>query len=180
MNSSTEKNDAPACEKGASCEFQQNMELLRQTPLFAGLPLEPLKVLAYLAARESYRPGEMLFHQGESDGQAFHLVEGSARLLRETDGVVQELALYGPGVFLGGLALLGDMRRLFSLRAESPVVVLVLNREKFAKVVEQFPEIREKLMEAMVDLVRDWEKRFLLDHAGNCAACAASLGVSVV
>lgn len=178
MSSSTERNDA--CDSRGTCEFQQNIDILRQVPLFSGLPLEPIKVLAYLASRESYKPGEMLFHQGESDGQAFYLVEGSARLLRETDGVTQELTGYGPGTFLGGLALLGDMRRLFSLRAETPVTVLVLSREKFAKTVEQFPDIQPRLLEAVVEAIREWEKQFVLDHAGACSQCATHLGVSAV
>ncbi len=178
MNSSMERSDA--CDGRGSCEFQQNIDILRQVPLFSALSLEPVKVLAYLASRETYKPGEILFHQGESDGQAFYLIEGNARLVRETDGALRELTEYGPGAFLGGLALLGDMRRLFSLRAETPVTALVLSREKFAKTLEQFPDIQPKLLEAVVESIREWEKHFVVDHAGACAQCAAYLGVSAL
>lgn len=178
MNSSTERSDS--CESQVACEFQQNMDILRQAPLFAGLPLEPLKVLAYLAVRESFATGETLFSQGESDGLAFSIIQGEVRLEREIDGATCPMTAYGPGAFLGGLALLGDMRRLFSLRAQSPVTALVLSREKFAKVLEQFPAIQGKLMESVVDAVRDWEKQFILDHAGTCAPCAAQSGVSAI
>ncbi len=33
---------------GLSCEFQENLNLLRETYFFTGFPLEALKVFAYL------------------------------------------------------------------------------------------------------------------------------------
>jgi len=68
MNSSEKNSDRP------SCEFQDNLNLLRQTYFFSGLPLETLKVFAYLCTRESFDPGEQLFRQGEEDGQAFYFI----------------------------------------------------------------------------------------------------------
>ncbi|EPR30973.1 putative transcriptional regulator, Crp/Fnr family [Alkalidesulfovibrio alkalitolerans DSM 16529] len=178
MNSSTERNDR--CESRETCEFQQNIDVFRQIAFFAGLPLEPLKVLAYLAERTTFKPGECLFHEGEADGQAFYILSGRARLERSGDGAGTKLTSYGPGDFLGGLALLGDMQRLFSLCAESEVEAMVVTREKFAKTLAQFPEIQSRLMENVVDLVRDWEKSFFFDHAGACQACAEHIGVSLV
>ena len=54
--SSLEKNNlAP------SSEFQENLEILRQTYFFSGLPLETLKIFAYLCTREKFRQGEHIF-----------------------------------------------------------------------------------------------------------------------
>ena len=39
-------------------EFQDNLNLLRQTYFFSGLPLETLKVFAYLCTRQKFDPGE--------------------------------------------------------------------------------------------------------------------------
>lgn len=178
MNSSMEGNDR--CESRETCEFQQNIDALRQIAFFAGLPLEPLKVLAYLAERTTFKPGECLFHEGEADGQAFYILSGQARLERADKEGGRKLTSYGPGDFLGGLALLGDMQRLFSLCAETEVTAMVVTREKFAKTLEQFPDIQARLMENVVDGVRDWEKRFFFDHAGACEVCAAHIGVSLV
>ena len=67
-------NSAPAS------EFQENLEILRQTYFFSGLPLETLKIFAYLCTREKFRPGEHIFRQNEDDGQAFYIIDGQARL----------------------------------------------------------------------------------------------------
>ena len=49
MNSSMEKN-----EQGSSCEFKENLSILREIEFFSELSLETLKVLAYLCKREVY------------------------------------------------------------------------------------------------------------------------------
>jgi len=46
-----------------SCEYQENLGILRQTYFFSGLPLESLKIFAYLCTREKFREGEFLFRQ---------------------------------------------------------------------------------------------------------------------
>ena len=67
-------------------ELDQNLELLRETYLFSVVPLEALKVFAYLGNREKFKQGEYLIHQGEDDGQAFYIIDGLATLEREAGG----------------------------------------------------------------------------------------------
>ncbi|UCG08371.1 MAG: hypothetical protein JSV83_06915, partial [Desulfobacterales bacterium] len=50
-------------------ELEQNLEFLRQTYFFSGIPLEALKVFAYLCTREKFKKDEYLFQQGEDDAQ---------------------------------------------------------------------------------------------------------------
>ena len=66
MNSSTELKQAPS-------EYQSNLEILMQIPMFSGLPIEPIKLLAYLCKREIFRPGEIIFQQHEVDDNAYFL-----------------------------------------------------------------------------------------------------------
>jgi CRP-like cAMP-binding protein len=174
MNSSEKNNDSP------SCEFQDNLNLLRQTYFFSGLPLETLKVFAYLCIRETFKPGEYLFRQGEEDGQAFFFIAGKAKLEREVNGSTRTIRTYAGGDFVGGLALLSDLRRLFSLVAEDESVCLVLSREKFSKALEQFPEIMPRIFKAVAGSIDNWEERFLADVADQCGNCLKKLGVSLI
>ena len=64
-----------------SCEFQDNLEILRQTYFFSSLPLETLKIFAYLCTRAKFKQGEHIFRQNEDDGRAFYIIDGKARLL---------------------------------------------------------------------------------------------------
>ena len=82
----------------AGCELDQNLELLRQTYLFSGIPLETLKVFAYLCSREKFQEGEYLFRQGEDDGQAFYIISGHAVLERE-EGTSGDSSMPGRRIF---------------------------------------------------------------------------------
>jgi CRP-like cAMP-binding protein len=175
MNSSAADNST-----GAGCEFQENLEILRQIDFFAGLPIETLKIFAYLCARENFQSNDYLFTQGEEDGQAFYLISGTAVLVYADGDVVTEVREFGPGEFLGSLALLGSMPRLFGLKVVEPVECLVLNREKFTKAIEQFPELMPRLLKSMVVGIRSWEKSSMRAMAANEISLKGMAGISVL
>jgi len=163
-----------------SSEFQDNLEILRQIYFFSGLPLETLKIFAYLCTREKFKQGEHIFQQQEDDGQAFYIVEGAARLERENKGETTVIRDCRSGEFLGGLTLLGETGRLFSLIAVADTTCLVLNREKFAKTMEQFPALMMKICKAVAQTIDNWEKRFLTDKGDECGQCMGHLGVTLI
>ncbi|MEJ2166369.1 MAG: cyclic nucleotide-binding domain-containing protein [Desulfobacterales bacterium] len=163
-----------------SSELQENLEILRQTYFFSGLPLETLKIFAYLCTREKFKPGENIFRQDEDDGQAFYIIEGKARLERRNNGETSEVRNCEPGEFLGGLTLLGDTGRLFTLKSVAETTCLVLNREKFSKTMEQFPGLMMKICKAVAQHIDTWEKRFLADQGDQCGGCMRRLGVTLI
>jgi hypothetical protein len=57
---------------------------------------------------------------------------------------------------------------------------LILSREKFAKTMEQFPDLMPKIVKAVVKNIDDWENRFLADRADSCGQCLERLGVSLI
>jgi CRP-like cAMP-binding protein len=161
-------------------EYQENLDILRQTYFFSGVPLESLKVFAYLCTRERYKNEEILFRQGEDDGDAFCLISGRARLERADDSKTLTVRVFGPGEFIGGLSLLGETRRLYSLRALENTVCLVLSREKFSKTLQQFPGQMPRIFKAVVAAINRWEEHFLDEMSGDCGGCLPQLGVSLL
>jgi CRP-like cAMP-binding protein len=160
-------------------EYQENLEILIQLPLFAGLPIEPLKVLAYLCRRETFKPGELIFHEHEVDPNAYYVLEGKAELITETDGEAQ-FTEFGEREFIGSMSLFCDVKRLFTLKAKTKMICLILSREKFQKVLERFPEISTKMIQAILRGVHAWEERLLMEHVQACEHCRKRIGVSLV
>ena len=175
MNSSPEKNEGRQ-----KSEFQENLELLRNIYFFAGLPLECLKVLAYICTRETFREGEYLFQQDDDDGQAFYILSGKAGLEYKDEKDVHSIREYEAEAFLGGLVLLSNMRRRFSLRALNDVTCLILTREKFLTTMEQFPELMPKIIKSVVDNIGSMEGRILASGAEGCENCRQMTGFSLL
>jgi len=144
-----------------ACEYKQNLELLRQVYLFAKLPMEALKVLAFLCSKETYRAGDFLLRQGEADGQALLLLSGTARLVRENGGNERSLRNYGAHDFIGAMSLFGKRNRLYSLIAATDTTCLVLEREKFFKALAQFPAVVPLIVQAITERIHAWEEKLL-------------------
>ena len=163
-----------------ACELDQNLELLRQTYLFSAIPLEALKVFAYLCSRERFKEGEYLFRQGEDDGQAFYIINGLAVLEREEGGLISDIRQCSEGEFMGGLSLMGSMQRLFSLKTVSEINCLILAREKFERTLSQFHDLMPSFFKALVGGIDGWEKGFLSRRIDQRDECLQHLGVSLL
>lgn len=163
-----------------SSEFRENLEILRQIYFFSGLPLESLKVFAFMCTRETFQQGEYLFRQDDDDGQAFYILSGKVRLVHADEDGEQMIRDYGTGEFLGGMTLLGSMHRLFSLKALTEVTCLILSREKFSSTIKQFPDLMPKIIESVVERISAWEERFLFSRVESCEVCVQKVGFSLI
>ena len=177
MNSNLENNNPTA---GSSSEYQENLDMLRQIDFFSGLPLEATKVFAYLCTRETFKAGDILIQQDDEDGRAFYLIAGTANIIYRQEGIEKSIGLIQEGQFCGRLALMGKMRRLFSVEAETDVTCLTISREKFTKALEQFPALMPRMINTVVEKIYKWEKQFVTGLPEGCNACLPKLGVSLV
>jgi CRP/FNR family transcriptional regulator, cyclic AMP receptor protein len=176
MNSSQEKDKVCII-----CEFQENLATLREIDFFSELPLDLLKIIAYLCAQEKYQEGDFLINKGEDDGQAFYIISGRAGLMYDSENKESHMIHeYGPGKFIGGLSLIGKMRRLFSLKAIEDTLCLVLTREKFSKAIAQFPDITPRLFQAVITRILNWEEKMFLEQGLNSDNSNRIAGVSLV
>ena len=175
MSSNMAKNN-PA----PSSEFQDNLNILRHIDLFSSLPLEAVKVLAYLCTRETFNQGDLLFQQKDDDGRAFYIISGKVNMVYNDNGSEKEIRQYTPGDFFGSLALLGSARRLFSMVASESTTCLTITREKFSKTVDQFPELLPKIVKTIVLEIHQWEKQCLARQAEALEGRLHNVGVTLV
>lgn len=165
---------------GASCEITDNISILREIHFFASLPLEVVKLFAYLCTRECFKAGDFLFRQGDDDACAYYSLTGEMELHRQDSGGEKVLRRYPERSFFGSLSLLSPMPRLFSLKAATDLCCLVLTREKFTKILEQFPEIQPKIISSIVQRMLKWEKQVLKELEANLGSCQHSIGISLL
>jgi len=155
-------------EHGGRCELETNLEVLRKIPVFSGIPLQRLKLYAYLCKRVCYRTGEFIFRQGDSDDRGYILVSGRAQVVREYEDHSVFLNELREGEFFGGLALLSDINRLFSVKAATDVDCLTLDRESFRKMLIQFPEVGVKVLDLMIRRIVQMEEKLMRKHVHEC------------
>jgi CRP/FNR family cyclic AMP-dependent transcriptional regulator len=132
----------------------EKLDLLRGVPLLGGLSNHELERVAALADIVDLPPERVLMSQGELGREMFVLVSGSARI--ERDG--QALGERGPGEVLGEIALLDGGPRTATVTLSAPSRLLVLARREFQTLLDEFPQIRLRVLESVAHRLRS------LDH----------------
>jgi CRP/FNR family transcriptional regulator, cyclic AMP receptor protein len=128
----------------------EKIDLLRTVPLFSGLDHADLKRVSTLADIVDLPADRLLMSQGQHGREMFVLVSGSARI--ERDG--QSLGERGPGEVLGEIALLDGGPRTATVTLSEPSRLLVLARREFQALMDEFPDIRLRVLEAVAHRLR--------------------------
>lgn len=135
-------------ESKLTCDF----DILRQSPIFAGADIAVVKLFAYLAQKKKYKAGEQIILHGREAAEAFYLIAGNALVSSEHNKKEVTLQKLGPGTFFGELALLARFKWFFNVYAKEDCEVMIISRESFKKVLDNFPERRDKMIEKIVQL----------------------------
>ena len=65
--------------------LSEEVELLRNIPLFAKIEPAKLKLLAFTSERLTFASGQELFHQGDSGDATYIIIRGAAEILIDSD-----------------------------------------------------------------------------------------------
>lgn len=90
---------------------------------------------------DHYEPGEWIIEKTEIGRELYVIQKGEVEVVEPAEGDRQErlITTIGRGEVFGEKALLTDAPRTASVRAKTPVDVLVVGRSDFRSLVDQFP-----------------------------------------
>ena len=126
--------------------LNEEVELLRNIPLFAKLEPSKLKLLAFTSERITYEADQVLFCQGDVGDAAYIIIEGAAKVLVNTDQGQIEVAALGRNDFVGEIAILCDVPRTATVKASAKTVTLRITKDLFFRLVAEFPEMSVEIM----------------------------------
>ena len=129
--------------------LEEDVELLRNIPLFAKIEPSKLKLLAFTSQRLTFNPGDSLFKQGDSGDALYVIMEGDADVLVDTPGGQITVATMGKNDFVGDIAVLCDVPRTATVTATSKLTTLRITKDIFFQLVCQFPQIAIEIMRGL-------------------------------
>ncbi len=135
--------------------LNEEVDLLRQIPLFSSIEPSKLKLLAFTSERVTYGPGQTLFQQGDMGDAAYIIMDGDAAVLIDTPDGSLTVATMGRNAIIGEIAILCDVPRTATVRADSTLVTLRISKDLFFRLVNEFPQMA---VEIMRELARRLEK----------------------
>jgi CRP-like cAMP-binding protein len=131
----------------------QKLELLKHTPLLAGLSRGDLETVGRLAEEVDVPAGQVLMREGDTGNEFFVIVSGYVRIDRGGT-VVKTL---GTGDFFGEISLVDEGPRSATATTDTPATLLVVSHREFHSLMDQFPSIRLCVLQCLAERVRRLE-----------------------
>lgn len=129
--------------------LKDEVQTLRQVPLFAGVAPAKLKLLAFASDRVSFRPGEILFHQGDPGDAAYVILEGKADILADANGGQIKIAELSDNAIVGEIAILCDVSRTATVKAAGPLEALRIRKDDFLKLLADYPDMMLEILRSL-------------------------------
>jgi CRP-like cAMP-binding protein len=131
----------------------EKLELLKRTPLLAGLGRKDIEEVGRLADEVDLKADHVLMREGDLGREFFVIVEGKVRI----DKGGRTIRSMGPGEFVGDIALVTERPRTATATTETPCRLLVLGHREFHQLMDQYPSIRLSVLESRAVRLRDLE-----------------------
>jgi CRP-like cAMP-binding protein len=123
----------------------KKVELIRKVPLFSHLSRKQLAQIAKVADEIDLNEGKEMTREGATGREFFVILEGSADVRRRG----RKINSLKPGDFFGEIALVTSVPRTATVAATSPVRALVVTDREFRHLLDESPDIKTRVMEAM-------------------------------
>ena len=92
-----------------------------------------------------------MFRQGDEGDAAYVIMQGSADVVVNTPKGETVVAVLGDNAFIGEIAILCDIPRTATIRANSELQTLKIKKEDFLGLVKEFPEMAVEVMRELAD-----------------------------
>ena len=129
--------------------IDQEVEILRRIPIFAKIDPPKLKLMAFASERVTYKPGQVLFRQGDQADAAFIVLKGSADILVEGSAGPLRVATLSENEIIGEIAILCDIPRTATVQAETELTTLKITTDLFFRMIMDFPEMGVEVMRVL-------------------------------
>lgn len=134
---------------------EEYLNHLASVPLFSGCTTKELREIAKATVELTLDEGKEFVTQGDVGREAFVIVEGTAEVVRAGEVI----ATLGPGDCVGELALLDHGPRTASVRAATPLTVLVLGPREFSGLLDEVPALTHKILASLASRVRELDSK---------------------
>jgi CRP-like cAMP-binding protein len=126
--------------------LNEEVELLRNIPMFANIEPSKLKLLAFTSERMAFKDGDILFRQGEQGDSAYVIIGGEADVIVDTPKGPLTVAKLKRNDIVGEIAILCDVPRTATVKAASKLEAMVIAKDLFFRLIMEFPQMAVEIM----------------------------------
>lgn len=126
--------------------LNEEVDLLRQIPMFQKVEQSKLKLLAFTSERLVFQPEQVICEQGEPGDSMYVIVDGEADVIVNLPNGPLTVATLKKNSFFGEIAILCDVPRTATVKATSTLTTLRITTDLFYRLVSEFPQMTIEIM----------------------------------
>ena len=157
--------------------LEPEVQALSQSHFFRDIAAQRLKLLAFMSDVVLYRTGETVCEQGDEGDTAYFILEGEANIVINTPDGPQVAATVSSQDIVGEIAMLCDIPRTAGIVAKTDLRIMVITREAFFNLMNEFPEVSMKVIRLLAERLEN-TTRDLADVRGRYNTLMQSSGTS--
>jgi CRP-like cAMP-binding protein len=129
--------------------LEQEVELIRQFPIFSKIQPAMQKLLCFSAERLRYDSGQVIFNAGDVGDSAYVIIDGTVEISVPTPTGPIVINNMGKNDLLGEIAIVGDVPRTATAKALSKLETLKISKELFMKIIRENPDAAIELVKIL-------------------------------
>jgi len=122
---------------------------LAEVGVFANFGEDDLNAIQPYLTRAFYRPGDVIFREGDPGSEVFIVTEGSASAFLQLPNAKIRLATFAPGSIFGELAILDTGARSATVIADEDLTCFGLTTSNFTALAGKSPSVAIRLLAAI-------------------------------
>jgi CRP-like cAMP-binding protein len=127
--------------------LEQEVELIRQFPIFSKIQPAMQKLLCFSAERLTYDAGQVMFNAGDAADAAYVVIDGTVEISVPTPSGPIVINTMTKNEILGEIAIVGEVPRTATAKAVTKLETLKISKELFIKIIRENPD-------AAIELIR--------------------------
>jgi len=139
--------------------LEEEVRLLSRVGILEPLSDEDLRGLLRRSLDTHLEAGETFFSPEDTSERLFILKKGRVRIFRQSDGRELTLSEIEPGTVFGEMVLTAQRLRGSYAQAMEPSIVIGMSREELDHIVEENPQVGNRLLQLLSERLRSYEER---------------------
>ena len=105
--------------------------------------------------RKTYKPGEIIFKEGDSGNEAYVIEEGAVEISKSEGRAELILSVLKPGGVIGEMALIDSAPRMATARAARKTTLIVIPKTVFSKILGKTDAVVRVILMALLGRLRN-------------------------
>lgn len=147
--------------------LEQEVELIRQFPIFSKIQPAKQKLLCFSSDRLTFEAGQVMFRAGDAGDACYIVIDGSIQITVDTPNGPIVVNTLGRNEIIGEIAIFGDVPRTATATAVTRLETLRISKDLFYSVIRENPDAALELIRILASRLANTTAQLTKSRAGG-------------